>query len=972
MNFRLPIFYIFTKDGCWCRIVVMSEEMALQDFGNTTVRRSDRSSKGRPEPTPDGSDRNSKDHNSTTLVQWANCGPSTYKPVSTTFEKLDCGVYSVNVSQYHGVTFTENTICVDDLLRFPDSLSERILAEITTFWSKGSKFKEHGFLHRRGYLLHGPAGCHVKGTKVIMFDGLFKNVEDIVIGDLLMGPDSKPRKVLELKRGIDEMIKVSPIKGDPFVVNQDHILHLKYNGNKTLYRDIINDNGYVDISVKDYLSKSGYFKARTKLIKTNALQFKTKKLIVPPYILGLWLGDGSADRASIVNIDKEVIKSWKEYIKSQGLIWKKYKIRHSAVVNYNNDYKSRINKNSITEKLKTLGVLNNKNIPSQYLLGDEFQRLELLAGLIDSDGCQHDKCLAFSNINENLVDGILFLARSLGLAAYKHKRTCHWKYKGEKRTTPFHTVNITGNTSIVPSRLKRKMCGKRKINRDALRTGFSIEPVGIGEYYGFMLSDDHLYLTSDFIIHHNSGKTCLVQQIIADIVNADGLVFLCNTHPSVFNDGLSLFRKVEPVRPIVCLMEDIDAIIDEHGEDEILTLLDGENQIDRVLNIACPAPETLILKSDLTWDKAENLKVGDELIAFDENPIKGWHVKDRLGRKFRTSIVTSTGIITKPRFRVTTDTGTTIVVSEKHPFLIKPGENKPALWKYVDELKIGDNLYSIGKPWKTDSSYEAGYIAGQFDAEGSLNIYKSAKNNRHVFKASWTQSEGPLIPIVELLLNKMGFDFSTYKRKRQRCMGGGLVKKSRYYKQIHDVQINGGRWGSLRLTGTVRPVRFLLHPKLKNAWEDVRVGSGSCLCETAISIEKIEDGPVIALNTSTKTFIGEGLLQHNTTNYPEKLDRRLVARPRRFDRVIKIGMPGKEIRRVYFNKKLKVSESELDKWVAATEGFSFAACAELVISVCCFEKPFESAVKDLDAMMTTKISSSDYNSEKLGFGGGMK
>ena len=88
------------------------------------------------------------------------------------------------------------------------------------------------------------------------------------------------------------------------------------------------------------------------------------------------------------------------------------------------------------------------------------------------------------------------------------------------------------------------------------------------------------------MIHHNSGKTCLVQQIITNIVNTDGLVFQCTNHPAVFNDGLAQFRKVEPDRPIVCLFEDIDAIISEHGEDEILQLLDGESAIDKCLNIA--------------------------------------------------------------------------------------------------------------------------------------------------------------------------------------------------------------------------------------------------------------------------------------------------------------------------------------------------------------------------------------------------
>ena len=45
-----------------------------------------------------------------------------------------------------------------------------------------------------------PTGCHAKGSKILMYDGTFKNVEDIVIGDYLMGENSEPRKVLELHR----------------------------------------------------------------------------------------------------------------------------------------------------------------------------------------------------------------------------------------------------------------------------------------------------------------------------------------------------------------------------------------------------------------------------------------------------------------------------------------------------------------------------------------------------------------------------------------------------------------------------------------------------------------------------------------------------------------------------------------------------------------------------------------------------
>lgn len=109
-----------------------------------------------------------------------------------------------------------------------------------------------------------------------------------------------------------------------------------------------------------------------------------------------------------------------------------------------------------------------------------------------------------------------------------------------------------------------------------------------------------------------------------------------------------------------------------------------------------------------------------------------------------------------------------------------------------------------------------------------------------------------------------------------------------------------------------------------------------------------------------------------TTNYPEKLDRRIVARPRRFDRVIKIDMPNENIRRLYFIKKLKISEEEVKKWVDKTEGFSFAGLADLVISVKCLNNEFEESVSRIKEMFDNKKgpSSDEYNenSKFKGFG----
>lgn len=90
-----------------------------------------------------------------------------------------------------------------------------------------------------------------------------------------------------------------------------------------------------------------------------------------------------------------------------------------------------------------------------------------------------------------------------------------------------------------------------------------------------------------------------------------------------------------------------------------------------------------------------------------------------------------------------------------------------------------------------------------------------------------------------------------------------------------------------------------------------------------------------------------------TTNYPEKLDRRIVSRPRRFDRILRIDAPDARTREAYFSRKLgERPQAELAMWVEQSDGLPFAALAELVISVCCLGNGLEESatlLKSLDA-----------------------
>ena len=107
--------------------------------------------------------------------------------------------------------------------------------------------------------------CLGKGTKVLMYSGELKKVEDIVVGDELMGDDSTPRKVLSLARGREEMYWVRQNKGIDYRVNKSHILSLKRSRNegKDKHGDILN------IEVSEYLEKSTKFKSNYKGYKSK-------------------------------------------------------------------------------------------------------------------------------------------------------------------------------------------------------------------------------------------------------------------------------------------------------------------------------------------------------------------------------------------------------------------------------------------------------------------------------------------------------------------------------------------------------------------------------------------------------------------------------------------------------------------------------------------------------------------------------
>ena len=372
-------------------------------------------------------------------------------------------------------------------------------------------------------------GCHAKGTLILMFDGSLKKVEDVIVGDQLMGPDSKPRNVLELHTDNEMMYKITPVKGESFVVNEGHILslqrtnlgntYLKKDGTRSSQKD--GPNPIVNLSVHKYLKLNKHQKHIHKLYRVGC-EFKTHKILkIPPYILGLWLGDGSSANSSLTTMDEEIRLEWTNYLISLGLcisiqekVGNKAKTYGGVIEDYKPAGRTREGvtrprrQNEFNALLQDYSLIHNKHIPFDYLTSSRQDRLELLAGIIDTDGYYHHGHFEIIQKNKKLADEILFLARSLGFGATKRNKISR-DQNGTEGT--YVRIFITGESHLIPTRLKRKKGELRKQIKSVLRTGFSVEPVGKGDYYGFTVDSDNLYLMGDFTVTHNSGKSaCLL------------------------------------------------------------------------------------------------------------------------------------------------------------------------------------------------------------------------------------------------------------------------------------------------------------------------------------------------------------------------------------------------------------------------------------------------------------------------------
>lgn len=254
----------------------------------------------------------------------------------------------------------------------------------------------------------------------------------------------------------------------------------------------------------------------------------------------------------------------------------------------------------------------------------------------------------------------------------------------------------------------------------------------------------------------------------------------------------------------------------------------------------CVGTGTRILTEDLRWIKAEDAYVGQKLLAFDEHIPSG---KDR--RYYRTAEVLSTGIEMLPSYEIVMETGEVLIASSEHAWLAggvdNTGHKKVYRWVKTKDL-LTEYSYRLGLPklapvYEPERTYEAGFLAGAFDGEGSISKEKGG--------IRFAQRDNALMSQVQYYLKKGGYEYSIYNRKADDCLqlyvGGGLQNLMKFMMQCRPPRLLE-KWSSQNLVASVYnmdriPIR---------------------------SVRSIGEYPCVTLTTSTGTYIAEGFPAHNT------------------------------------------------------------------------------------------------------------
>lgn len=385
------------------------------------------------------------------------------------------------------------------------------------YMEQGRENGQHGkLLKARGL------GFEQPHSETVLTPTGIKTVGDIKVGDYLIGIDGKPTKVLEVyKQGLKDVYEVTLLDGRTVKCGLNHLWYVKDFTKKKIRPVKLSEMLDKGLTWSTNGGKNVAYKY--KIPKMSPVEYSEKEYSIPPYVLGALLGDGTLNRTSIkiATDDVEMVEEFERLLPEYKLIRDKsnnnYIILDSRRFEdngYNKEYvNSKYGINKLKRDIENLGLnvkCFDKFIPEEYLFGSIEQRMELLKGLMDSDGSVNsDGNCEFANSNLKLITQVSTLCRSLGI-----KARMGLGRSPRKKDINGKICNIQQEYRLYLSTNEVIFKIPRKVNRCRIKSTFDDYPIidikkldYQEESSCFLVDNDtHTYLTGDYVPTHNSFK----------------------------------------------------------------------------------------------------------------------------------------------------------------------------------------------------------------------------------------------------------------------------------------------------------------------------------------------------------------------------------------------------------------------------------------------------------------------------------
>lgn len=362
-------------------------------------------------------------------------------------------------------------------------------------------------------------------TKIPLPDGSWITADKVEVGMELLDRKGKPTKVLaKFPQPSHMLYKVTTYDKREQILHPDHLMSVWTRGQKSHHKynpESLMTKPLSEI-MKDYEKPMSNGMAHKYIIPlADAVDYKEREHVIPPYAMGVLLGDGSLNEVNKGKLavsfnEDDVLERFMESIGSTEYSHKDYNFTYLFTVR-NNPMVS-----GMMQYIKDAGLnhtTENKYIPDEYLYDSIENRMELLRGLIDTDGYvgfssgRNGYNVKFSTISEKLKDSFLTLVDGLGIG-----RNIGIDNQPEQYSTGvLYDIALFTDKKIWTSKKHTEHTGGHKLisNKQYGMPIMKIEEYKEQESVCFTVdNEEHLFLINDYIVTHNTRTA------IKDLANA--------------------------------------------------------------------------------------------------------------------------------------------------------------------------------------------------------------------------------------------------------------------------------------------------------------------------------------------------------------------------------------------------------------------------------------------------------------------